>query len=254
MQRRHLVIFGFLIAVLVVIRLVAMARDVPLGEPHPVDAPAAARATGLVLPADLPRQVPEFLETGQNWRAARALRGYLGRRDDPDPAAVLLAARAEAGWGGWENVRVLLEGEPWLDSIAGGEGWHLLGRALEEDRKWEEAAAAYTRSLRAAGADTTRDRALVTELRRGLVLLRLGQTEEGMEALERVRTHDPAVSGWAATLMAEALEERGDTARVRALLAGEAQGSPARMQRAYVRAHLKAGDPAGARARALDFR
>jgi soluble lytic murein transglycosylase len=254
MQRRHLVIFGFLAAVVVVIRLVAMARDVPLSEPHPVEAPAAARATGLALPADLPPQVPEFLETGQNWRAARAMRGYLGRRDRPDPAAVLLAARAEAGWGGWDNVRVLLEGEPWLDSIAGGEGWHLLGRALEEDRKWEEAAAAYGRYLGAAGADTTRDRALVAELRRGLVLLRLGRTAEGTAALERVRAHDPAVSGWAATLMAEALEERGDTARIRALLEGEAQGSPARMQRAYVRAHLEAGDPAGARARALGFR
>ncbi|MEW5931284.1 MAG: transglycosylase SLT domain-containing protein [Gemmatimonadota bacterium] len=254
MTRRHLVLFACLLAVPVLIRLAGMAMDAPPGAPaHRVE--AAARAdSGLPLPADLPDEVHAFLERGQNWRAARAMREYLGRRDPPAPSAVLLAARAEAGWGGWDNVRVLLEGEPWLDRLAGGEGWYLLGRALEEDRAWEPAAAAYARFLRSAGADSTGDRGVVAGLRQGLVLTRLGRVDEGTAALEHVRRHDPAMSGWAATLMAEALEERGDTARIRALLEAGEQGSPARTRRAYVRAHLAAGDPRGARAAALRFR
>lgn len=253
MTRRHLVILVCILAVPVLIRLAALARGVPPGAPHRVETGTRADS-GMRLPADLPEEVPAFLETGQNWRAAREMREYLGRRDAPAPAAVLLAARAEAGWGGWDNVRVLLEDEPWLDRVGRGEGWYLLARALEEDRAWEEAAGAYARFLRTPGADSTGDRGVVAGLRQGLALLRLGRVDEGTAALERVRAHDPAVSGWAATLMAEALEERGDTARVRALLGGEAQGSPARMRRAYVRAHLAAKDPRGARAAALRFR
>jgi soluble lytic murein transglycosylase len=254
MNRRHLLVLAFLLAVPVGIRLAGMTMDAePGAPPHRVE--AAARAdSGLPLPADLPDEVHEFLERGQSWRAARAMRAYLGRRDRPAPAAVLLAARAEAGWGGWDNVRVLLEGAPWLDRVAGGEGWYLLGRALEEERQWERAAAAYAAFLRAAGADGAGDRRVVAGLRQGLVLLRLGRVDEGAAALERVRRHDPAVAGWAATLMAEALEERGDTARIRPLLDGAEQGSPARLRRAYVRAHLAARDPRGARAAALRFR
>ncbi|MET0399102.1 MAG: hypothetical protein ABW277_20075, partial [Longimicrobiaceae bacterium] len=237
MNRRHLLVLTCLLAVPVLIRLAGMARDAPPGAPHRVE--AAARAdSGIALPADLPDEVHAFLATGRSWRAARAMRAYLGRRDRPAPSAVLLAARAEAGWGGWDNVRVLLEGEPWLDRVAGGEGWQLLGRALEEDREWERAAAAYAAYLRAAGAGGAGDRRVVAGLRQGLVLLRLGRVDEGTAALERVRRHDPALSGWAATLMAEALEDRGDTARIRPLLDGAEQGSPARLRRAYVRAHL----------------
>jgi soluble lytic murein transglycosylase len=254
MTRRHLLVFACLLAVPVLIRLAGMAMDAPPGAPsHRVE--TAVRAdSGIPLPADLPGEVREFLATGQNWRAARAMRDYLGRRDDPAPSAVLLAARAEAGWGGWDNVRVLLEKASWLDRVGGGEGWYLLGRALEEEREWERAAAAYASFLRATAADSAGDRRVVAGLRQGLVLVRLGRVDEGTAALERVRRHDPAVSGWAATLMAEALEDRGDTARIRPLLDGGGQGSPPRMQRAYVRAHLAASDPRGARAAALRFR
>lgn len=257
MTRHHLLIFALILAVPVVIRLAAMARGVPPAEPHPVEVPAPPpTAAADRLPADLPPAVTEFLEAGQNWRAARRMREYLGARESPAPAAVLLAARAEAGWGGWDNVRVLLEDAPWLDRVGRGEGWYLLARALEEDREWERAAAAYARYLQAAGGEAAPgDREVVAELRRGLALLRLGRTEEGTAALERVRAHDPAVSGWAAVLMAEALEEAGDTARIRGLLPSAPDPAALRrMRRAYVRAHRAAGDPRGARELALAFR
>jgi len=152
-------------------------------------------------------------------------------------------------------VRSLLQGKPWLDRAGRGEGWFLLARALEEDRAWAQAADAYARYLRVAPAGGRNSQRVVAELRRGLALLRTGQAEEGTAALERVRGHDPAISGWAATLVAEALEGRGDTARIRALVAAPGTGgSPARMRTAHVRAYLAAKDPRGARAAALAYR
>ncbi len=250
MTRRHLLLLACLLAVPVLVLLVGKAREDAPASPDPrvVEAPADAQ-----LPADLPKEVPEFMEAGQNWRAALEMRKYLERHRSPDPAAVLLAARAEAGWGGWQNVRALLEKAPWLDRVNRGEGWYLLGRALEEEREWERAADAYSRFLRASGTDSVGSRGVVAELRLGLALLRLGRVDEGTALLERVRGQDPALSGWAATLMAEALVERWDTARIRTLVSGESQGSAARMQSAYVRAFLAARDPRGARAVALGF-
>src|SRR5690606_19218331 len=91
----------------------------------------------------VPEAVGVFLQNGQAWRAARVMRDYL--RDNPDapPSAILLAARAEAGWGGWDRVRRYLDGRPWLDDAEGGEGWYWLARALEHDEEWEPAAQAY---------------------------------------------------------------------------------------------------------------
>ncbi|HEX2095554.1 MAG TPA: transglycosylase SLT domain-containing protein, partial [Longimicrobiaceae bacterium] len=158
------------------------------------------------------------------------------------------------GGGGWDNVRTLLEDAPWLDGVKGGEGWFLLARALEEDGERERAAAAYGRYLRAAG-ESAGDRAVVAELRRGLALIRTGSGLEGAAALERVRAHDPAMSGWAATLLAEALADRGDTARIRVLVeAPDPGGSTTRIRQAYVRAHRAARDPRRARSLALAYR
>ncbi|MDQ3389146.1 MAG: hypothetical protein M3483_06545, partial [Gemmatimonadota bacterium] len=194
------------------------------GEPLPAD-----------LPPDLPPEIPRLMAEGRNWRAARQMREYLENKQDPRPSVILLAARAEAGWGGWERVRRLLVDAPWLGE-AGGEGWLLLAQAMEEEEAWREAADAYERFLASAPEAAAEERA-AAELRRALALLRIGEVDAATSALARIRAQHPTFAEWAAALMAESLAERGDTARVRALRGSVEGGLPAeRARRAGIRA------------------
>ncbi|HEX2094055.1 MAG TPA: hypothetical protein VHG28_16755, partial [Longimicrobiaceae bacterium] len=93
MERSQLLVVAALFAFPVLIRIAAPERPSP-EEPHRVDAPRAG--AGAPTPGDLPPEVATFLRAGQNWRAARRMRVYLGGRESPAPGAVLLAARAEA--------------------------------------------------------------------------------------------------------------------------------------------------------------
>ena len=54
------------------------------------------------------------LQAGHPWRATRLLAPLLRDPARRTPAAVLLAARAAAGWEGWSEVDRLLRGQPWL--------------------------------------------------------------------------------------------------------------------------------------------
>lgn len=252
MRGRQWLIAGVMLSTLAVMSFLIQREDaVPHGH-----VPETAPPPGDTLTArGVPAEVTEFLRNGQSWRAARRMRELLDDASDPAPEAVLLAARAEAGWGGWEQARAYLEGEPWLDSVRNGEGWYWLGRALEEDREWEPALNAYGRFLAGDPAAGEEDRRRVAELRRGLILLRLGRAEEGARLLEGMREHAPEVAPWVNALAAEAVAERGDTARVRTLAAGaDAPGEVLwRGRSALVKAYEQAGDRAGARALALSF-
>src|SRR5215218_794346 len=75
-------------------------------------APPPAAVPRRVASYPVPPDVAELLRQGRNWRAARLLRERV--TPSSDPGLVLLAARAEAGWGGWSSVRSLLDGKPWL--------------------------------------------------------------------------------------------------------------------------------------------
>ncbi|CAA9332393.1 MAG: hypothetical protein AVDCRST_MAG68-2497, partial [uncultured Gemmatimonadetes bacterium] len=161
-------------------------RDPRTEEPVTSSAAAAGATPGVVKSAptpaeaaaaygvDLPPDVAKLLREGRNWRASRRLRELV--KADSDPELVLVAARANAAWGAWGAVRSLLDGKPWLDRAGGGDGWYLLARAREEDRRWAEAADGYARYLRArpAGGAPGAERT-VAELRHALVLLRAGR-------------------------------------------------------------------------------
>ncbi|HET6762720.1 MAG TPA: hypothetical protein VFH27_03585, partial [Longimicrobiaceae bacterium] len=83
------------------------------------------------------------LRDGRPWAAWLAMRPYVAHADGADPAAVLLAARAASGWGGWGEVRRLLEDRDWLSRHEQGEGWMLLGRGYEAAGRKEDAVNAY---------------------------------------------------------------------------------------------------------------
>jgi soluble lytic murein transglycosylase len=256
-DRRTQLIAGASVAVLLPVLIWAAVR---LAEPStPAErprAPAAAQ-TALAEGPELPADVAQLLAQERNWRAARRLRELTTPQSDP--ALLLVAAKAEAGWGGWDNVFDLLQDKPWLDSVGGGDGWYLLGRAWETRRDWERAAAAYGKyvSLRPdTGTAGHRGERAVGELRHALAQLRAGRVDDGVRALDHVRGDVPAVSGWVAILAAEALADRGDTARVRAFLQAEEDDlpSPTRARSARLRAYLAARDVAGARALAVALR
>jgi len=214
-------------------------------------APPPAAVPRRVASYPVPPDVAELLRDGRYWRAARLLRQRVTATSEP--GLVLLAARTEAGWGGWSGVRSLLDGKPWLATTEQGEGWFLLGRAREEANDWAGAADAFGRALAASTAAPAPEWRAVAELRHGIVLLRAGRVDEGVAALDRMRRRVPAAAGWAGVLAAEALVERGDTARVRALVGDGVAEAPLRAQRARIGAYRAAKDPRAAHAAALAF-
>lgn len=226
-------------------------------EPEPVrmerTAPAARVEALAAAAAEFDPEIAALIRDGRPWYAAQRMRTYLRQHPDAPPEALLLAARAEAEWGGWERVRTLLDGKPWLDRTGGGEGWFLLGRAREEERQWAPAADAYARYLAIASPQAPARR--VAGLLRGRALLQAGRTEAGIAALDSLRDGTPEASAWAALFAANARAERGDTAGVRQEVAaiGEA-ATAAQAQRAHLRAYNQARDPRGARALALAYR
>ena len=74
------------------------------------------------------------IEAGHPWRATQIVAPILRDQQRRTPAAVLVAARAAAGWGGWPEVDKLLGAAPWVDTAFDAEGRELLLRAaLERD-------------------------------------------------------------------------------------------------------------------------
>jgi soluble lytic murein transglycosylase len=254
-QRNQIIVAATVVLAPVLVWAGTRLADPPAPQERP-RAPAAA-ATALVRGPDLPADVAQLLAQERNWRAARRLRELTTPQSDPE--LLLVAAKAEAAWGGWDNVFQLLRDKPWLDRTGGGDGWYLLGRAWEHAGQWERAAEAYGKyvSLRPdTGSAQLRGERAVGQLRHALALMRAGREEEGVRALDQARDQIPAVAGWVATLAAEALAEHGDTARVRRFLVAE-EGElpvPARAYAARISAHLAARDVAGARALAVAFR
>jgi soluble lytic murein transglycosylase len=206
--------------------------------------------------AELPVQAEALLATDRPWRAAQVMRRYLDEVADPEAAHRLLAARAEAGWGGWDRVRALLEDFPALDSYEQGLGLYLLGRARDEGGDDAGAVAAYRTFLDfSAPAGELEPERGAARLRLGLALVRLGDREGAGQELAATGELLGGARPWLDILEADALAAVGDTAAVRRAVAGHEAGIPGlRARRARVEAARQAGDVAGARALANQAR
>lgn len=199
--------------------------------------------------AELPAQAEGFLATDRPWRAARLMRRYLDQSADAPPDHILLAARAEAGWGAWMEARRLLANVPALDGYQHGIGVYLLGRARDETGDARGAVEAYRAFLAfsppAGELEPEREAA---RLRLGLSLLRVEDRDGAREALAPVAALLGEASVWLDVLSADALAQIGDTAAVRALVADMDTGILGlRGWRARVAAANHAGDPRAAR-------
>ncbi|MGH7476365.1 MAG: hypothetical protein ACRELD_08750, partial [Longimicrobiales bacterium] len=163
--------------------------------------------------AEVPPEALEAMQQGRYWRASRILRQYLAVVPDTAPETLLLAAQAEAGWHAWPHVERLLGGESWLDRVAGGEGWSLLGRSRFEQGQWAASDEAYRRFLAVAVDAGERERGMA-ELRRAITLGKQGKTAEALDTFDAASRLLPQLGDWIAVYAAEAAASAGDTAEV----------------------------------------
>ena len=194
----------------------------------------------------IPPAAQEAMREGRYNRAARIMREYLAATNDTTPAALLLAAQAEAGIENWPAVEKLLDGRSWLDTYASGAGWGLLGRARMALGRWAESDEAFARYLRVN--ETLNDRQKgIAELRRASALAEQGKYEESLAAYDRAQALLPAISDWIRVYAAGVAASAGDTAgverRFREIDAAQREWA----WRTRVKAYEVAGDSARAR-------
>jgi len=82
--------------------------------------------------SDVLKDAQSRIDRGHPWRATLLLAPILRDPQKRTPAALIVAARAAAGWGGSADVDKLLASESWIDSEFGGEARELLTRAALE--------------------------------------------------------------------------------------------------------------------------
>src|SRR5512133_513473 len=66
--------------------------------------------------SDTLKDAQDAIDHGHPWRATQLLSPLLRNPRTRTPLAILTAARAAAGWGGWAEVDRLLAKEPWIDA------------------------------------------------------------------------------------------------------------------------------------------
>jgi soluble lytic murein transglycosylase len=199
---------------------------------------------------EMPDRAAAFLATDRPWRAARVMRSYIERVPDAAPDHRLLAARAEAGWGAWPAVALLLDGVRALDTWDNGIGLYLLGRARDEAGDAGRAIEAYRAflALSPPAGELQHERA-AARLRLGLALIRAGDAAAAARELQAASAEAGGATAWIELLRADALAHRGDTAAVRQLVARHTDGAAGlRAWRARIHAARQAGDTAAARA------
>lgn len=150
-----------------------------------VDAPAAYADTALAAAA-------RELDAGHPWRATQRLAPVLRDPRRRTPAAILLAARAAAGWEGWAEVQRLLRGASWLDGN-GALGRELLARAALESG--DDSAAVAQADAAVRHAPTARARGVrLTLLARALD--RIDARDSAAATYQAAAARLPSVGDW----------------------------------------------------------
>jgi soluble lytic murein transglycosylase len=189
---------------------------------------------------------------GRNWQAVKRFRTTFPDGPGASDELTLLLAKAEAGWSNWPEVRALLEGV--LDGEAGDglEAWYLLGRALEQEERWEEAEAAFGRALssdRDAGLEAQLAPKLEARARRARIRGRLGRYAEALVDVEELGREDSATAGWVALELSERAAAEGLREETRQALSMVAREGVRRMGWDLLpEALLESGDSVGAEA------
>jgi soluble lytic murein transglycosylase len=223
-----------------------LRQDVPtVSDLHPAAALDPMRAitrTEAMLAVEKARA---RLAEGRPWAAWLALRPFVASAGDAEPDAVLLAARAAAGWGGWPEVRRLLADRGWLSRHGEGEGWMLLGRGYEAAGQWSGAADAYRRYVALARGGARG----VGYARLGEALHAQGRERDAADAFARAADDLPDSRDWLLALRAESLARAGDPAVAEIRLSAASAPARVRLAQAAARFWLARGDTSRALAR-----
>ena len=206
------------------------------------DGPAAGPIEDEVeVDAETPARAAALLEADRPWRASRQMRAFAEANAELSAENRLLAARAEAGWGEWDRVRDLLQGDA---AALDARGQYLLARALDETGD-AGAAPAYQAFL--AGADSTD-----LGIERAAASLRLALLEGG-GGLAAAAEEAGVSADWARLFRAEAQARMGDSAGAEQTAEGLVGAGNAAVQRRAWGVRIGAAEASGdvARARQL---
>lgn len=211
-------------AVLLLWSLLLACVTLPGFTPSPQSSPLPARsATPPGASADSTLDAARAaLARGLAWRASLILAPLLRDSTTRTPEAVMLAATAASGWGGWAEVGKLLDGETWLDSAFDGAGRALSARAALEREENLEAARLAAAAVALAPDERARGERLVVRAR---ALDRLDSLAPAAEAYGTAARLLPEISDWlryrAAIATADSAARRGVFAQLGAALARE---------------------------------
>ncbi|HSJ64140.1 MAG TPA: transglycosylase SLT domain-containing protein [Gemmatimonadaceae bacterium] len=197
---------------------------------------AAAHAAA---PRDsLARAADAMLAAGRPWAAYRVVAPALADSARRSPSVVLAAARAAAGWGGWNHVEELLRDAPWADTAEHGAAHELLARAALANGRDSSAALHADRAVELAATGAGRGARRLLRAR----------------AFDRLKRLEPSRADYLAA--ANDLPVAADWLRLRAAALTPDSAARAALYRAVrepaARAHI-ARTEAGARERTEDF-
>ena len=99
------------------------------GEVTPIEHAVLARA---IAQSDVLSRAQAAIDSGHPWRATQIVAPVVRDPVKRTPAALLVGARAAAGWGGWSEVDRLIGNAVWADTAFGGEARELLARSALE--------------------------------------------------------------------------------------------------------------------------
>jgi soluble lytic murein transglycosylase len=187
------------------------------------------------------------MQLGRYLHASLILREHFATVRDTAAEDLLLAARAEAGWGNWEHVERLLSGRSWLDTLESALGWEVLGRSYLARERWKQSATAFANYLAHAG-DVGAEMRGLAELRRAQAHTFAEEYADAFAAFSSARDLLPAIAPWIALRAAGTAATAGDTSRVTQWLALADPALARERAWAYqVEALREAGEPARAR-------
>lgn len=179
-----------------------------------VSATATPTLAGTPIVDSTLRRAAAEIDAGHPWRATKRLAPVVSDSARRTPEAILLAARAAAGWEGWPQVERLLQGATWIDTTSGGLGRELLARAALEQGHDTVAVGQATSAL--ADARDARARGVRTVLL-ARALDRVNSLDSASAAYRAAADRLPVVRDW---LLLRAAGVERDSSRRAALYAG----------------------------------
>ncbi|MFI5228001.1 MAG: transglycosylase SLT domain-containing protein [Gemmatimonadales bacterium] len=185
-----------------------------------------------------------LIDRGHPWRATELLAPMLHDSAARTPAAVMIAARAAAGWNGWLEVDKLLANQPWLDNQFDGDARELLARSALERGADTVALAQAAAAVTATHAAAARGPRLVFLAR---ALERNNQFDSAAATYLRAAADLPQVRDWLALRAAGSTQDSAQ----RAAAFSKVRSAVARPRVAWTEAQARErfADPLGAAAR-----